>query len=411
MLRSRSLLLVAAGALAALSLAACDSAGTAPDAADESPASERAMEPDVLRATLLSDRPLADVLADLGGAFAGRGLGIVYTQTDAAGPNDVLTFVRGLDGTLTAAGTHATNGTGSGGMLGAATDPLAMSPDGRSLYVLNRGSDDISVFAIRPTGLELQQVLPSGGAAPISITVGARLVYVLHTGRSGAPGSVVAFRRTPGGRLAPIAGGAAVLPAGIGGPTQVRFAPSGRTAVITDRPSNQILTYPVEADGTPGVPVLHPSAGVTPFGFDFDRRDRLFVSDANAPAGPVPDGSSVSAYRLAGTRLSVLDPAVPTTETAACWVRILGPFLYATNTASNTISGFEIQPDGTLALLDADGVTATTGGNPRDMAITLRYLYAQTDGSLDAYRIHADGSLTPIGSTSVPATARGVVAL
>jgi 6-phosphogluconolactonase (cycloisomerase 2 family) len=116
----------------------------------------------------------------------------------------------------------------------------------------------------------------------------------------------------------------------------------------------------------------------------------------------------VSAYRLGGTRLTVLDAAVPTTETAACWVRVLGDYLYVTNTASGTISGFQIAPGGTLTLLDDDGITATTGANPRDLSIALRFVYAQSDGRLDAYRIREDGSLAEVGSVAVPATARGV---
>ncbi|MEL6616439.1 MAG: hypothetical protein AAFQ43_11920, partial [Bacteroidota bacterium] len=67
-----------------------------------------------------------------------------------------------------------------------------------------------------------------------------------------------------------------------------------------------------------------------------------------------------------------------------------------------------IGDDGSLSLLDDDGVTATTAANPRDMNIALRYLYAQSDGQIDAYRIGDDGSLTSIGAVSVPMTARGV---
>ena len=118
----------------------------------------------------------------------------------------------------------------------------------------------------------------------------------------------------------------------------------------------------------------------------------------------------MSAYSLRGTALSVIDGAVPTTETAACWVRTLGDLLYVTNTASGTITGFRIQPDGSLQILDDDGVTATTGANPRDLNITLRFVYAQSDGQLDAFRIEADGSLAPVGTVAVPATARGVAA-
>jgi hypothetical protein len=42
------------------------------------------------------------------------------------------------------------------------------------------------------------------------------------------------------------------------------------------------------------------------------------------------------------------------------------------------------------------------------MNIALRYLYAQSDGQIDAFQIGEDGSLTSIGTVAVPATSRGV---
>ncbi|PAP80615.1 hypothetical protein B1759_04340 [Rubrivirga sp. SAORIC476] len=408
MSRFSSLLTVAA---LALTLAACDASepalDDAPATADVAMSADRMLDASVLGESLLASLPLQAALDRIGGPLKTRANGAVYTLSDAAGANEVLVFSRDASGALTEAGRVATGGTGSGGGLGAATDPVVLSPDGRFLYAINRGSDDISVFRVTGSGLTLVEVVPSGGAGPLSLAVSQRLVYVLNTGDGG---SIAGFRRLGNGRLSALAGGTAPLPAGIGGPPQIGFSPKARTLVVTDRPSDQIVVYPVRPNGTPGAPVVHPSAGVTPFGFDFDRFGRLFVSDANAPAGPVADGSTVSAYSLSGTALSVIDGAVPTTETAACWVRTLGDLLYVTNTASGTITGFRIQPDGSLQILDDDGVTATTGPNPRDLNITLRFVYAQSDEQLDAFRIEADGSLTPVGTVAVPATARGVAA-
>lgn len=400
--------LLAAAALA-LTLAACDAADpAATDAtADVAVAPEHALDADLLGRTLFSDLPLDAALRAAGPAFKGRSRGAVYTLSDADGPNEVLVFHRGSDGSLAPAGAVATGGAGSGGGLGAATDPVALSPDGRFLYAVNRGSDDVSVFEVTDGGLALLEVVPSGGAGPLSLAVSDRTVYVLNTGDGG---SVVGFRRRPNGRLFAIDGAAYDLPAGFGGPPQVGFSPKARTLVVTDRPSDQIAVFPVRPNGRLGAPTVNASAGVTPFGFDFDRLGRLFVSDANAPMGPVPDGSTVSAYGLDGTSLSVLDGAVPTTETAACWLRTIGDFLYVTNTASGTITGFRIGADGTLEILDDDGVTGTTASNPRDLNIALRYLYAQSDGQLDAFRIGDDGALAPVGAVAVPATARGVAA-
>lgn len=390
MLTLRSLLLTAT---VAIGLAACDS-GSSSSGTDA--AFSVAPEDEASRGASEDGRP---------------GIDVVFTLTDAAGPNEVLAFTRNAQGALTPAGAFATQGTGSNGGLGAASDPVVLSPDGRTLYAVNRGSDDVSVFRVAGRRLVLREVVSAGGAGPISLAVSDHLVYVLNTGRGATPGSVVAFARARNGRLTAIAGGTAALPAGVAGPPQIGFDPAVRSAVVTDRPSNVIVVYPVGRDGRPGTPAVNASAGVTPFGFDFDRAGRLFISNANAPAGPVPNGSSVSAYRLRGTATTVVEAAVPTTETAACWLRTAGRFFYVTNTASNTITGFEIKRDGSVEILDAEGVTATTGPNPRDLNVSGRFLYTQSDGRLDGFAIARDGHLTSVGTVTVPATARGVATL
>src|SRR6266508_5394096 len=87
---------------------------------------------------------------------------------------------------------------------------------------------------------------------------------------------------------------------------------------------------------------VFPSAGPTPFGFAFGKRQRLFVSEA---AGGDLDASSASAYRLDkdGT-LTLIQGPVPTTETAACWLVVSkdGQFAYVTNTGSGSISGYRV---------------------------------------------------------------------
>jgi len=61
-----------------------------------------------------------------------------------------------------------------------------------------------------------------------------------------------------------------------------------------------------------------------------------------------------------------------------------------------------IAPDGTAELLDASGVTATTGGNPTDMAMSQdgHYLYARVANlrSIAIFRIGHDGRLDPLPS-------------
>ena len=86
---------------------------------------------------------------------------------------------------------------------------------------------------------------------------------------------------------------------------------------------------------------------------------------------------------------------------AACWAVVTknGRYGYVTNAGRGNISGFAIAQDGSAALLDADGVTAVTGGNPcfaEDGAGEL-YLLTKSDGVIR--QVMADpltrGLLTP----------------
>ena len=106
----------------------------------------------------------------------------------------------------------------------------------------------------------------------------------------------------------------------------------------------------------------------------------------------------------------------PTTETAACWITVSGDgrFLYATNAGSGTISGYSIRPDGTIALLDANGITGITGTGVADVTLTGngRYLYALRSGAgaIAAFRVEENGALVSLGSTGLPPGANGIVA-
>jgi 6-phosphogluconolactonase (cycloisomerase 2 family) len=112
-----------------------------------------------------------------------------------------------------------------------------------------------------------------------------------------------------------------------------------------------------------------------------------------------------------------VSPLAATTETAACWVVVTpnGRFVYTTNTGSASVSGYRVGHDGSLQLLDPDGVAATTGAGPIDANISRngRYLYTLNSGSgsIGAFRIGADGSLTTLGETAgLPVGANGLVA-
>jgi DNA-binding beta-propeller fold protein YncE len=292
------------------------------------------------------------------------GSGAVAIASNATAGNELLVFNRLEDGALGAPVAYATGGTGTGSGLGNQSG-LALAMGARWLLAVNAGSNDVSVFDRSGQGLVLTDRLPSGGTLPISIAVHGNLVYVLDAGGSG---NISGFRLGTDGRLTPLAGSSQPLGGVAVGPAQVGFSPDGRQLVVTEKAANAIAIYPVDADGRAGAPTLFPSAGQTPFGFAFDRRGLLLVSDA---FGGAADASALSAYRLGESGVTVTAASVGTNETAACWVAVTpnSRYAYTTNTGSASISGFRIGPDGGLTLLTPGGVTGQTGAGPIDLAI------------------------------------------
>ena len=339
--------------------------------------------------------------------------GAVYTMTNASTGNSVLLFNRAADGTLTAAGSFPTGGAGTGRGLGNQS-ALVLSEDQRWLFAVNAGSNEISVFSVKRSGLELMDKVPSGGTRPVSLSVDQNLLYVLN---AGGTDNITGFTVGRRGKLSPLPGSTRPLSGTGTAPAQVQFNPKGNVLVVTEKATNLIDTYIVGDDGLANGPIAQASAGVTPFGFAFDRRGRMYVSDA---AGGAPGASSVSSYRVPSSgNLQAISPATATTETAACWVVISndGRFAYTTNTGSGSISGYRVAKDGSLTLRDADGRTGDTGAGsaPLDMSLSRngRYLYTLNsgNGTIGAFRVGSDGELAAFaGVSGLPAGANGMAA-
>lgn len=341
-------------------------------------------------------------------ASAADAPGAVYVLGNQPSGNEVIVFDRAADGSLTPAGSHATGGAGTGGGLGS-QGAVVLDDAGRFLYAVNAGSGSVTSFRVRPDGLERVDVVASGGAMPTSLTVHHGLVYVLN---AGGAGNITGFT-TEGGDLEPLAGSTRPLSAAGTAPAQVSFSPDGRALVVTERATQRIDLYAVGGDGLATGPTVVPSAGATPFGFGFDNRGTLIVSEA---FGGAPDASAVSSYRLAGGGLDTVSASVTTTETAACWIAVTanGRFAYAGNAGTSSVTGYRVAPDGAIDILDADGKTGSSAAGVTDLAVSRdsRYLYARLGNrTVDAWAIAADGSLAPLGPVpGLPAGAAGIAA-
>ncbi|MEZ5277133.1 MAG: beta-propeller fold lactonase family protein [Opitutaceae bacterium] len=342
-----------------------------------------------------------------------NGPGSVYTMSNAADGNRILVFDRLPSGKLKPVDDFPTGGFGTGGGLG---NQGGLILQGNWLLAVNAGSSEVSLFKVNGDGLILRDIVPSGGETPLSIAIDDEIVYVLNAG--GGADSITGFvLDQEDGRLIPIPGSSRALSAASVGPAQVSFNRRGNVLIVSEKGTDRLTTFTVDHSGLASVAIPQASNGQTPFGFAFDRWGRLIVSEA---AGGAPGASTVSSYAVGPDgMLTTLTSALATTQTAACWIAVdkLGRFAYATNTGSSTITGLQIRRDGTLRLLESDGVTASTGKGsmPIDMATTRdgRFVYALSGGTnaITGYRVGRDGSLTPVeDGVGVPAGSNGLAA-
>lgn len=327
--------------------------------------------------------------------------GALFTMNNAATDNHALIFHRAANGAIAPVGSYATGGDGSGTGLPSQGSVL-LSPNGHWLFVCNAGSDEISVFAVSHRGLILADKVSSGGRFPLSLALDHNLLYVLNAGGlTGGKDNIVGFAFA-GGSLEALPNSSRALSGDNTGPAQISFAPDGKTLVVTERMSNLINTFTVGEDGLTTEHKTFQSVGATPFGFAVGRENLIFVSEA---VGGMPNASSASSYSVSEEgELAVISGAVPTKQTAACWLTASrnGRFVYTANAGSGSISGFRVAHNGHLQLLDTDGQTALTGNgsHPTDMVESRggRFFYSLNNGNgtISAFYSIPNGALHPL---------------
>ena len=213
-------------------------------------------------------------------------------------------------------------------------------------------------------------VVSSGGTLPDSVAVSGNLVYVANSGADDA--NYTGFRLGFDGRLT----------------------------------------------AAPGSPFK--AEGLGPFGSEFRPTDpdQLFVSNAHNTGA---DSGTISAFTDSrnGTLTSVAGSPFADDQMAPCWVEIShdGQFLFTVNTASGTISRFQIDGGGALTLLGSTPVSQTGGVGAVDARLSPdgRYLFVDESriGKVGAFAVNG-GNLTELASSptslAAGATPAGIVA-
>lgn len=342
------------------------------------------------------------------GGFHGGASHVVFVQNDNLAGNQVFAYRRAASGTLTQAGVYPTGGRG-GQLTGSVVDHLASQgsltydPAAGLLYAVNAGSNTVSVFASYGDRLFLRQIVSSGGSFPVSVAVHGDLVYVLNALKGGS----VQGYRVFAGRLFPIPGSNRPLhldpsatPQYTSTPGQVAFTPDGSQLVVTTKANgDDIDVFGVSAWGTLSAhPVVNSEPGTVPFAITFSPAGHLVIAEA----GP----NALATFALHANGSATQLGQVATTQMATCWVVRDRNHLFADNAGSASVTGFSSGPGGHLTLL---GQTTTDPGTVDAAAAPHgRYLYVQTGGNgiVDEFSV-SGGSLTKIGSVTVPSAAGG----
>src|SRR5581483_9067196 len=202
----------------------------------------------------------------------------VFVQTDDTAHNSVVAYRAAPDGRLTETGRYATGGRGGilpGSVVDHTASQGAVTYDARHrlLYVVNAGSNTVTVFAVHGTELRRVQVIGSGGTFPVSVSVYGDLVYVLNAQNGGTIQGFLARD----GQLLRIANWR--RPLGLDStqtaftetPGQVTFTPDGRDLLVTTKANgNSIDVFAVDRFGAPAkTPVQNVRAGAVPFALAF----------------------------------------------------------------------------------------------------------------------------------------------
>jgi 6-phosphogluconolactonase (cycloisomerase 2 family) len=329
----------------------------------------------------------------------------VFVQTDNTAGNAVAVYDREPGGTLTAAGTYPTGGLG-GVLQGSVVDHLASQNslvyDRASglLFAVNAGSDTISTFAVDGDHLALRQVISSGGTYPVSIAVHDGVVYVLNALNGGSVNGYYLV----GEHLFPIPGSERSLNLGVASgatqfvmtPGDIAFTPDGNQLLVTTKANtNAIDVFGVGPFGElSATPTVNSEPGDVPFALAFEPNNQVAVGEAGA------DAVGTFALSANGTLTSL--SSVATGQKATCWLVGDGPWLFAGNAGSGDESSVLDSNSGALSL------TATTATDPGtvDAAVSPsgHYLYVQTglNGIVDEFQVGNAGSLTQVGSVTVP---------
>ncbi len=276
---------------------------------------------------------------------------------------------------------------GAGGVSGNAG---GIETNGDLVAVVNFGSQSVSLFERSYNGFRMTQSVTTV-SSPVSVAFGADHLYILGTTK-------VESHRMFGSGVDSNPDGVVTLLVADGSAAQVGVV---ENQLIIAEKSNMIETVNLLSDGAvSGVPtkVQNIPANVnTPFGL-VTRGNDAYVTIAHANETSLVRNGAVLTVTGSGT------------QSAPCWLTLVGPFLFSSNSPSMSVSRYAVY--GQKIVQDA-AVAAQVNGDPTDIA-SEGGLVAVIDGSgsishLSIFSVDEDGNLTLLqAADTINGAANGV---
>jgi hypothetical protein len=299
-------------------------------------------------------------------AAAGRNA-VVVTASNAA-QNQLLVY--SSNGNLIQ--TISTQGKG-----GASGNSGGIEAQGSLVAVVNFGSQSVSLFERGNNGFQFKQLIPTV-PNPVSVAFGNNHLYILGATKVESHlmnGSSDHVNSNPDGVV--------TLLKADGSAAQVGLVEN--QLIITEK-SNVIETVNLLSNGAVGgLPILVqniPANVNAPFGL-VTRGNNAYVTIAHANEISLVRDGKVLTVTGSGTQM------------APCWLTLVGPFLFSSNSPSMSISRYAVY--GQKIVQDA-AVAAALNGDPTDIDSGAG-LVAVIDGSgqishLSIFSVDEDGNLT-----------------
>jgi DNA-binding beta-propeller fold protein YncE len=241
---------------------------------------------------------------------------------------------------------------------------VATSPSGKYVYVAASGGESIATFSVDPHGALTEVACspkkscetPEGEPAGVAVTPNGQFLYAsADMSKRGTPvaGAVFAFSIGSEGTLTPVKCAACEKGSETGvGPKGITIAPSGQYLYVANRGSDTVSAFEVGPTGA-----LSPIA----------------CTESNCDTGTAPEGATVSPY---------------------------GEFLYVSNTESESISAFAIGGGGALTPIACTADACGAGAGPAGIVSSPNgeFLYTASSGAgtISPFFIGLEGELEPI---------------